>query len=515
MSLGLSLNIATGGLQNIESGLATISKNVTNASTEGYVSENAVSNSAVIGGKGVGVSTGHNALNISPPLQAALYGQNATVSGLTTMNNSLANLSAVQGTTSSSSGETNTIGTLTNTLQSVTSSLTSLTNTPRSSAAQSTVVANAQTLTSNIQTLSSVYQAQRQGAQDGIVSTVSGINSDLTSIGKVSQQIMTVKSLGKDTSDLENKRFETMSQLSSKIGVTFSEKPNGDMTVNTQDGLQLPTRPDQIGQPSDSQKLPTSSWPLSTSGTNVSPSMYYEKGKDGGIPGISLNGRDVTNHLTGGTLGANISLRDNTYPGMQAQLDSFSHTLINRFDAAGLPLFTNGSSQPLSSDPSKTTPNGMVGLSSSISVNQKYVDSPSQLTTNSKGETGDTTATTNALNKAMGTSSAVTSGKLAAPTTSLGPNGSFSTGYSGEQGLSQLASALTSSQASTISNTTTDLSTASSVKTSLSTRVSNVSGVNVDSQMSNVVALQNAYTANAKVVSAVQSMFSALLNAVQ
>ncbi|GBQ05890.1 flagellar hook-associated protein FlgK [Saccharibacter floricola] len=516
MSLGLSLNIASSGLQNVEAGLATTSKNVTNASTEGYVSENAVSTSAVISGKGTGVTTGNNTLHISPPLQAALYRQNANVSGLTTMSNSLSSLSAVQGTTSSSSGDTNTIGTLTNTLQNVTSSLTTLTNNPRSSAAHSTVIGNAQTLVSNISTLSSVYQSQRQGAQDGIVSTVAGINSDVTTIGQVSKQIMLMQGTGKDTSDLENKRFESMSRLSSKLGVSFSEQPNGDMIVNTQDGMQIPTRPDQINQSDSSQSLPSSGWPLTTSNATLSPGMYYKQGDtNGGVPAISINGRDATNHLTGGTLGANLTLRDNTYPGMQAQLDSFSYTMVNRFNAAGLPLFSNGTSQPLSSDPTKTAPNGTVGLSSSLAVNQQYVDKPSLLTTNKNGDTADTTAVTNALGQALGTTSSAVTGKLAAPTDSLGPTGSFSTGYSGEQGLSQLASSLTSNQALTISNTSSNLSTASSVKTSLSTQVSNVSGVNVDNQMANVITLQNAYSANAKVISAVQSMFSALINAVQ
>ena len=52
------------------------------------------------------------------------------------------------------------------------------------------------------------------------------------------------------------------------------------------------------------------------------------------------------------------------------------------------------------------------------------------------------------------------------------------------------------------------------MQTTINTKVTNVSGVNVNNEMSKIVALQNAYTANAKIISSVQTMFSALLNAI-
>ncbi|MCK8637251.1 flagellar hook-associated protein FlgK [Parasaccharibacter sp. TMW2.1882] len=514
MDLGLSLNIATSGLKTIENELSTASNNVTNASTPGYVSETANTSSTVVSGTGVGATSAANQLNISQPLQDALYQQNARVSGLTATSNSLAAVSAVQGTTTGSDGA-NTIGTLTNNLQNVSTAFISLSNTPQNSASQQGVVSAAQTLVSNIHTLSSVYQAQRQGAQDAITSTVSGINTDLTTIGQISQQIMLARSSHADTADLANKRLEAMQSLSSKLGVTFTEKPNGDMLVSTQDGTRLPTRPDQAGLPNGQFQAPTATWPLSTkSPATLTPSMYHATdGSDQGVAGIMLAGKDITSHLTDGTLGANLTLRDQTYPQMQAQLDSFSYTLINRFKAAGVPLFTNGGTQPLSSDPTKTAPAGLVGLSSRIAISTDYQQTPSLLTANSDG--GQTSALANAvLNKAMGSASASTSGSLAAPSTSLGPDGTQATGYDGTQGLTQLATSLTSSQAGVISQNSSDLSTATSIKTSLTTKVADVSGVDVNSQMSAIVSLKNSYAANAKVVSMVQSMFSTLLDAV-
>jgi flagellar hook-associated protein 1 FlgK len=44
--------------------------------------------------------------------------------------------------------------------------------------------------------------------------------------------------------------------------------------------------------------------------------------------------------------------------------------------------------------------------------------------------------------------------------------------------------------------------------------VTSAGGVNIDTEMSNMIQLQNAYGANAKIISAVQSMWTQLLNMV-
>ena len=449
-----------------------------------------------------------------------MYSQNAKVAESDVLSNSLSAIASIQGSTdtdtTTSTGSSNS---LPDSLGNIQSTLTSLAATPLESSAQTAVISAAKTLTSNIHTLSDAYTAQRQTAQDNIVSTVSTVNSQLTQIGSLSAQIMSLKASGADSADLENQRLEAMNSLSSNLSVTFSESSNGDMVVRTEDGTELPTRPDQMGKPYNSIKLPTSTWPLSASNTTLSASTVYSSDTSTANPDlfISLDGTgDIKSHLTGGTLGANITLRDTTYPKMQAQLDSFSYTLINRFSNAGVSLFTNGSTSTPSSNPTGTTPNGLVGLSSALSVNSEYTADPSKLSSGGDTSTtkGDISAITNVLNETFGTSSADTTGSLAAPSSGLGPDGSISLGFSGSQGILALATSLTSDQASVASEASNGFTYASSVQTTLQTAVSSVSGVNVNNEMAKVVALQNAYTANAKVISTVQTMFSALLNAI-
>ena len=53
------------------------------------------------------------------------------------------------------------------------------------------------------------------------------------------------------------------------------------------------------------------------------------------------------------------------------------------------------------------------------------------------------------------------------------------------------------------------------LQTGLQTKLTAQSGVSVDTEMSSMIALQNSYGANAKVIAAVQSMWDKLLGAVQ
>jgi len=66
-------------------------------------------------------------------------------------------------------------------------------------------------------------------------------------------------------------------------------------------------------------------------------------------------------------------------------------------------------------------------------------------------------------------------------------------------------------KASDSAGASSQLATEQAVRTSLQGQLSGETGVDMDAQMSNLIALQNAYGANAKVIGAVQSLYSALL----
>ena len=483
MSVGLntSLSIAQSGLSAVQHELAVASQNVSNASTPGYVAEIANVASRDAGGQGSGVVIQLTTRAVNDTLQNSLYAQNAVVAGLGVTANALSAVSSAQGSTSADAGSSNTLADNLGNLQ---NSFTVLEASPSSSAAQQSAVSSANDLANSIQTLSSSYQAQRQGAEQALPAEISSINSSLNTIGSISTQIMRQRAAGADTADLENQRAAAMGTLSALVSVKFSETSAGDMLVSTANGLVLPTQ--------------ASSGPLSIQAVTVGVADAYP----GSIPGVELNGQDVTTSLTGGTLGANITLRDSTLPTMQSELDSFSSTLATRFSAQGLSLFVDGSGNSPGTASTLAPPNGQLGFSNSIQVNPAVIANPTDVrdgnvatptfTPNpAGGPVGFTTLLTGVLSNTFGT-----------------PAGT------GASDLSTLATSLTASQAQTIADATTQQANQTDIQTALQTGLTSSSGVSVDDQMANVVALQNAYEANAKVVSAVQTMFTALLAAI-
>lgn len=491
MTISAALSIATGGLANINSQLALVSQNVANASTPGYSAEIATQQSLEADGVGLGVRTGPATRDIDAALQAEVFSQNATVAGLQTRQNALQAIDAVQGTPGQGSDIASLIGDLQN-------QFSTLLNDPSSQAQESRVVSAATTLAQGINTLSDAYSTQRQTAQDDIVAEVTTLNSTLGSIGGLSDKIVELKAEGQSTADLENQRDATVATLSQLVNVKVLEQPNGDVLITTTAGLTLPTH--------------GATNPLSTSDVNVAPNNYYPKG---GIPAITLGGVDVTSQLQGGQIGANIALRDTTLPTDQAELDELAENTASRFADNGLTLFT----EPDGTLPVNTPPpaqNGYVGFANSILVNPEVQTNPSMVrdgapaNTNVDNLSGYTGIINAVLNNTFGSTPALT-----ANVNKLGPAGNLNAPYVSPPTLGQLASTMVAAQSQDSATTTSQLATEQAVQTTLVSKLSSQSGVSMDTEMSNMIQLQNAYGANAKVIAAVQSMWTQLLNSVQ
>ena len=86
--------------------------------------------------------------------------------------------------------------------------------------------------------------------------------------------------------------------------------------------------------------------------------------------------------------------------------------------------------------------------------------------------------------------------------------------YVSPPSLGQLAATMLASQAQESATTSTQADTELAVQTTLASKLSAQSGVNMDTEMSNMIQLQNAYGANARVIAAVQAMWDQLLQSV-
>ncbi len=508
MSIGSALSIATGGIANINKQLALVSNNVANASTPGYAVETSTQTSIVGDGVGLGVFSGPAQRQIDQALNDSLTQQNAAVSNLTTTQTALQSIDAVLGTV----GQGNDLGGMLSALQGQFSTL--LTD-PSSQAGQTAVVSAAGTLASGINTLSAAYTQQRQVAQSSLVSQVATLNQTLLTIGQLSNNIVAAVPGGQGVAGLKNQRDAAVQVLSGLLNIKTFEQPNGDLQIYTAAGTELPTR--------------TQSTPFSLAGGSAQPGSYFP---GNGLSGIMVGGADVTAGMVGGSIGANLTLRDKTLPTDQASLDEFSYNLASRFAAQGLTLF---------SDPTGAVPSGggnpvqgsYVGFSASIQVNPAVLIAPalvrdgtntiagsptgaSTFTPNpSTGPASFTTMISRVLDFALG--SAVQNGVPQPPfhTSGLGPSGTLTAPFTGDATLANYAADMTASQSAQSASATGQLSTEQAIQTTLRNQVNTVSGVNMDTEMANMITLQNAYGANARVITALRSMFNQLLQAVQ
>jgi flagellar hook-associated protein 1 FlgK len=508
VSLNAALSIANGGLNNINAQLSLVSNNVANASTPDYSVETANQQSLTGGGQPLGVQTEASTRAINLALQQAAFQQDTVVSGLTTTTTSLQQLDALQGTP----GQGNDLGTL---LGNVQSAFTTLLGDPSSTAQQTAVISAAANLTGAINVLSNGYTQQRQAAQNDIVTQVSNMNADLSQIGILSNQIVAAQVTGLSAATLENQRDAVVHSLSNIVGIKTLTQPNGDMIVTTDSGTELPTR--GIADP------------IQTSGATIGAGSSYAGGS---IPPITLGGIDITSQLQGGSLGADITLRDSTLPTFQGELDEFSNSLASQFSEQGLTLFSdpNGNVPAGGGTPVQST---YVGFASEIQVNPAVTADPSLVrdgtqdiagsptgasafTTNpAGGPAGFTTLINRVLDYALGADAQAGVPQPASNVKGLGPDGTLNAPYASPPTLAANATSLVSAQSAVSAAATGQLSSGQALQTTLNANVSAVSAVNMDTEMSYMIELENAYGANARIIATVQAMFNQLQQVIQ
>ncbi len=171
--------------------------------------------------------------------------------------------------------------------------------------------------------------------------------------------------------------------------------------------------------------------------------------------------------------------------------------------SAQLPLFTDGGSLYTGA----ITANGsqQTGLAGRISVNTALLGDPSRTiiySTNPLTAAGDTTRSDFIRTQLM------TGSYKYSPQTGIGTTGSPFTGT-----LLNFARQVIGAQGEAASSAKQLASGQDVVLNTLQSKMNATSGVNIDDEMAHLLALQNAYSANARVMSTVKDMYAALIQA--
>jgi flagellar hook-associated protein 1 len=191
-------------------------------------------------------------------------------------------------------------------------------------------------------------------------------------------------------------------------------------------------------------------------------------------------------------------------PTLTSTVNAVSSTTTATALAAGntqLPLFTDGST-PISGTITAAGSQD-IGLAGRITVNSAVLAAPSTLVVYQNAPptpVGDSTRPTFLLNQL--TKTAVTF----SPSTGIG---SATAPFSGT--LPDFVSQITSQQSQAAGAASNLQQGQDVVLSALQQRFNSESGVNIDTELSNLIVLQNAYAANARVMSTVQSMFTTLM----
>ena len=363
--------------------------------------------------------------------------------------------------------------------------------------------------------LSDAIGAARQRAQDGIVEEVAAVNAALREIAGLTLKI---KSGGDGAlASLEDQRDLAVARLSESLEVRAVRQPGGDLLLVARGGVVLPLDPDRDV--------------LATTGAAVAPGSSYASGT---LPGVFLNGLDVTGQLGGGRLGEYVALRDSTLPRYQAEADVLASTLAGRLDAQGLRLFTDtqGGGVP---DPAaalrRQRPDGLrrahprqpgggseprlaAGRHPRGGGARRAVPAPSRRTRRAARPASRPCSTACSIS-ASGTQAAAGAPWPAIRTGGLGPDGTLQSPFAAPPDLEAYAARVAAAQTGDRAAATEARTAAEGLRGALEQKFGKQSGVDPDAEMAAMVALQNAYAANARVLGTVQSMWDSLLAAVR
>jgi flagellar hook-associated protein 1 len=458
-SLSSIISNAQSGLGAIKAGIAVISDNVANAGVASYSVKTLETSSFDVGGQTFGVRTGQVSRSINAALEASAWAAASSVAGLTVQSQVLTAINNTQGTP----GDGTSLPDVVTALQ---SAFTNLQSQPSSQTEQSAVVAAASTLASTINSTANTITTERNNVQSQIVTEVGGLNSALATVQSTTQQIIAATASGSSTASLEDQRDAALQTLSSTMNLQYSEQPDGNISLSTPGGLSIPL----------DSTFSTTSPTLSPASASVPPILLQSSNPN--IPPV-----DVTGQISGGSLGALIQLRDTTLPGYTSSLDKFSANLANQFSAAGLNLFTDGNGNTI------PTTGHAGGLSSAIEVNPFVTATPSLVRDGTNGAPSGTAGFTGVIDNVLNTT--------------FGSSGTTSS-------LETQAQNFVSQQSTDTAQAGTSLTNATAYQTTLGTALSNQSGVDVDQQMGLMIQLQNAYQANAQVITTAAQMFTAL-----
>jgi flagellar hook-associated protein 1 FlgK len=317
MSIAGTLSSALSGLQAASRAADVVASNIANATTPGYARRELQLVTRVVGGATQGVEvTGVVRIADAALMsdrrvaEAASAGESARAAFLERVETAL--------------GQPGDDASLAGRVATLESTLIAAASRPDSEARLADVLNASKALVERIGSAAALVQQSREGADRTIAEQVDSLNRTLAQVAEMNARIRTEIGAGRDASGLMDERQRLVDRIAGIVPVREQARPMGMIALTTPQGTTL------------LDDLPAV-FGFEPAGVIVA-DMTVEGGS---LSGLTLNGRPVASlgagsAVAGGTLAAHFEIRDRLAPEAQAKLDALARDLVERFADPGL-----------------------------------------------------------------------------------------------------------------------------------------------------------------------------------
>lgn len=482
MSIGGSLSSALSGLTVAARAAEVVSSNIANAMTEGYGRRELQTSARVVGATGQGVRVTGVQRQSDPILLGDRRMAEAGSGGRNVTADFLKRLEGVLGTPDSATS-------LGSRIAEFDTALIEASSRPESEPRLARVAETAKAVARHLSTASDDIQTARSAADDRIESEVAQVNTALSRVAELNSQIRTNSGTGRDASALVDQRQQVIDSIAGIIPLREVPRGNGQVALFSSGGAVL-----LDGSPAELGFAPVGM---------IIPGMSQGSGA---LSGLTINGKPVATAeggaIFGGSLAGHFAVRDDLGPQAQARLDALARDLTERFADPALDASRAPGAAGLFTDAGAAfNPANETGLSQRLRVNAAADPAQGGALWRLRDGLG---ATVPGL---AGDARLLKDMQAALVTPRTPASGGF---MAGDRSLSTLAADLLSGVASARLTAEGEASFAAARLDTLH-QMELQGGVDTDQEMQSLLLIEQAYAANAKVMSAVGDMIQRLL----
>ncbi len=480
MTISSAIHSALSGLQTNSRRADIVASNIANASTPGYVRRSLILAESLAGGSTNGVRADGVARHNDAGATSERRFLSSDVAQAGILSSTWQTLSARLGDSADGAG-------LFQRFADFETALSAAQVTPESASTLDGVLQGARAIANEFQDMASLVSSLRAEADRSVLESVDQVNSALSAIEQLNRDIA---GSGRDEdrrAALLDERGRTLDQLAEYLPIRTIARESGMIDVTTTEGVYLLAGTAQQ--------------------VEFSPSRSFGPGASiqaGSLSPLTVNGIDITpgassyGAVSSGVIGALFTLRDQDLPAFSDRLDQVAADLVGRLsDSAVDPTLAAGAFGVFE-DPAAA---GTAGLAGRISVNAAI--DPSQ--------GGDVWRLRSGIGAAVPGppgSTSVIDGMLGAlgrvdPIAAAGLQGDFSS--------VELVAHLTSVTGRQRVQTETVLSSLQAQHVAASKAEQAFSAVDIDQQMQELLLIEDAYSANARVIEVARQMMDQLL----